>query len=128
MGPITKIAVVGIGGGVGAIARYLINISPLASIFDKFPLATFLINILGCFAIGFLIVAFAEHYAESEALRLALIVGFLGAFTTFSTFESEIYGLAREREVLIAIAYLMLSVAVGFIAVAAGVILARKIA
>ena len=126
METMVRIFAVAGGGALGAVARYLINISPIAHVFQKFPLATFLINVSGSFAIGFLMVLFADKVPVSEEMRLAIIVGFLGAFTTFSTFEMEIYGLVEERQFLMALGYLVLSVVVGFIGVAAGVMLARK--
>lgn len=118
---------VGVGGAFGAIARYLINISPLANEGVKFPLPTFVINVTGSFLIGFLFVMFAERFEVSENIRLALAVGFLGAFTTFSAFELEIFLLMRDRQVLTAFAYLMLSVLTGFIGVLAGVALGRRV-
>jgi len=122
-----KIASVAVGGAFGAVARHLINISPLATVAGKFPLPTFIINVAGSFFIGLLFVVFGERMEVSENVRLALIVGFLGAFTTFSTFEMEIFSLARERQTLMAILYLLLSVVVGFIGVSAGVALGRRL-
>ena len=124
---LTKITAVALGGACGAVARYLINLSPLAAMFGKFPFHTFLINITGSFLIGFLLIIFTDKYAENENLRLALTVGFLGAFTTFSTFELEIFELIRERFFVTAFAYLSLSVLVGFVGVAAGVWFGKKI-
>lgn len=121
-----KILSVAIGGSAGAVARYLINISPAANLFDKFPLPTFLINITGSFLIGFLMIVFADKVVVSENVRMAVIVGFLGAFTTFSTFEMEVFGLVRERQMLTALLYLSLSVIVGFAGVLAGVELGRR--
>lgn len=121
-----KIVSVAAGGAAGAVARYLINISPLASIFDKFPLQTFVINISGSFLIGFFLILLTDKWDVGENFRMAVIVGFLGAFTTFSTFEMEIYGLAKEREFSTALLYLFLSVAAGFIGVIAGTKLGRS--
>ena|SRR5580765_3463532 len=121
-----KIFSVAIGGAFGAVARYLINISPLAGVFAKFPLPTFLINILGSFLIGFLMIVFADKFVVNDNLRMAVIVGFLGAFTTFSTFEMEIFGLVREREFVTGFIYFFLSVFVGFAGVVAGVALGRR--
>ena len=121
----TKISAVAVGGAFGAVARYLINHSPLASVFDKFPLPTFLINVSGSFLIGFLLILLTDRFEVSEALRMAVIVGFLGAFTTFSTFEMELYGLTSVRDHMTALLYLLLSVGGGFIAVVAGIRLAR---
>lgn len=122
-----KVLFVGVGGAIGAVARYLINISPLTNVFDKFPLPTFVVNIVGSFLAGLLFVLFAERFEVSEHLRLALAVGFLGAFTTFSAFEVEIFVLMRERQVLTGLAYLLLSVLTGFVGVLAGVALGRRL-
>jgi fluoride exporter len=122
----TKVFSVAVGGALGSVARYLINISPLASVFQNFPLPTFVINVTGSFLIGFLLILLTDKYEVSEAVRMAIIVGFLGAFTTFSTFEMEIYGLSSEREHTTALLYLLLSVVGGFVAVFAGVRLARS--
>lgn len=121
-----KIFSIAVGGAFGAVARYLINISPMARLFGKFPFPTFFINITGSFLIGFLLILLTDKVEVSDNLRLAIIVGFLGAFTTFSTFEMEIYGLTQERQFAMALLYLVLSVVVGFIGVLAGVWLGRK--
>ncbi len=123
---LTKILAIGIGGALGAIARYLINISPLANLFEKFPFPTFFINITGSFLIGFLLILFTDKFAINDNLRLAIIVGFLGAFTTFSTFELEIWELIKENQFPTAFLYLFLSVVVGFIGILSGVWLAKR--
>jgi fluoride exporter len=125
MEPFAKIAMIGVGGAFGAVARHLINISPLAGLFEKFPFPTFFINITGSFLIGFLLILLTDKIQVSEPVRLAVIVGFLGAFTTFSTFEIEIFGLMRERQLVTAFIYLFLSIFVGFAGVLAGVRAAR---
>ncbi len=122
-----KIFAIAVGGAFGAVARYLVNVSPLSGIFDKFPLPTFVINVAGSFLIGFCMILFADKYVANENLRMAVIVGFLGAFTTFSTFELEIFGLMRERQMLTAFLYVALSIMAGFGAVLAGVALGRRI-
>ncbi len=121
-----KIFAIAVGGSAGAVARYLINASPLAGMFGKFPLPTFVINITGSFLIGFLMIVFTDKVVVSENVRMAVIVGFLGAFTTFSTFEIEIYGLVRERHFTTAFLYLFLSVFVGFVGVVAGVAAGKR--
>ncbi len=122
-----KIVLVGAGGALGAIARYLINLSPLANVFEKFPLPTLVINVLGSFLIGFCLIVLTDRIEVSDNFRLAVIVGFLGAFTTFSTFEMETYGLLKERLAVSAVVYVFLSVLIGFAALLAGIWLGRKI-
>jgi len=111
------------GGAFGAVARYLINISPLGSALQPFPFHTFIINVTGSFLIGFL----AMKLEMNETMKLLLLTGFLGAFTTFSAFEFETFELMRGRYLLTAILYVGLSFTVGFIGVAAGVWLGRKV-
>lgn len=127
MNHLWNISGVAIGGACGAVARYLISVSPLANLFEKFPFPTFFINVVGSFLIGFLFVFTSEKFAAHENLRLAVSAGFIGAFTTFSTFELEIFELVREKLFLHAFAYLFLSVFIGFIAVSGGVWLAKRI-
>jgi len=124
---ITKIAFVAVGGAFGAVARYLINISPLSRLFEHFPFPTLFINVTGSFLIGFLLIYLTDRITVSDNLRMAVIVGFLGAYTTFSTFEMEIFGLMKERLFLTAFLYLLLSVLVGFVGVVAGAHLARDL-
>ncbi|HKX82844.1 MAG TPA: fluoride efflux transporter CrcB [Pyrinomonadaceae bacterium] len=127
MEALTKIVYVGVGGAAGAIARHLINISPLASVFERFPLPTLLINVSGSFLIGFLLYLMTDKIDVSDGLRMGVIVGFLGGFTTFSTFEMEIYGLIKTGSVGLSVVYLVLSIAAGFAALLAGVALARSL-
>lgn len=124
---IVKILSIAIGGAFGAVTRYLLNISPLAGLFAKFPFPTFFINITGSFLIGFLLILLTDKFQINDNLRLAVIVGFLGAFTTFSTFEMEIYGLIQEKHFLTALLYLFTSVFFGFISVLCGVWLAKRL-
>jgi fluoride exporter len=122
-----KIASIAAGGAAGAVARHLINISPLAGLFEKFPFPTFFINVTGSFLIGFLLIVMTDKFEVSDNLRMAVIVGFLGAFTTFSTFEMEAYGLAKERLFSSALLYLLLSVLAGLVGVIAGVALGKRV-
>ncbi|HEY8563543.1 MAG TPA: fluoride efflux transporter CrcB [Pyrinomonadaceae bacterium] len=127
MDTLTRILAVAAGGALGAVARYLISVSSLQNLFKPFPFPTFFINITGSFLIGFLLVLFTDKFPIGENLRYALLVGFLGAYTTFSTFELEIWELLKESQYVTAFLYLFLSVAAGFAGVALGIALARKI-
>ncbi|MFL6467772.1 MAG: fluoride efflux transporter FluC, partial [Pyrinomonadaceae bacterium] len=73
------------------------------------------------------LILFTDKFPVSDNFRVAVIVGFLGAFTTFSTFEMEIYSLIRERFFAMALAYLLLSVVLGFIGLIAGIRLASRL-
>lgn len=126
METVGKILAVAAGGALGAVARYLINNSFLAFVFHTFPLPTFLINITGSFLIGFFFALATERVEMSENLRLFLSVGFLGAYTTFSTFEFEIFSLIQARVFVSALLYAVLSLALGLSGVWFGILLARK--
>jgi len=125
METLAKFAAVAGGGAIGAIARYSLN-QLFAKIFAPFPFATFFINITGSFLIGFLAVVFTEKLTDSENWRLFLMVGLLGAYTTFSTFELETFELMREKQLLVAFFYVAVSFAVGLIGVFSGVWLGKK--
>lgn len=127
METVIKISAVAAGGALGSVARYLVNISPLATLFEKFPFPTFAINVIGSFLIGFVVTFGAGRVDMSANVTLAIIVGFIGAFTTFSTFELEIFTLARDGALLTAFLYLFLSVFLGFVGVLAGVGLGRSL-
>jgi len=117
---------VGVGGFLGANARYLSARWVDAAIGGRFPLGTFLINVSGSFLLGLLGGVLAARLTpHGDALRLALGVGFLGAFTTFSTFEFETHALLDDGIWWTAAANVVLSVVVGLIAVRAGLVLAR---
>jgi fluoride exporter len=118
----SKILTVAIGGAVGAVARYLLYLSPLSSAFPNFPFPTFFINITGSILIGFILTKFEAN----ETLRLLLVSGFLGAYTTFSTFEFEAFQLTQTKQLVTAFLYVALSFALGFIGVASGIWLAKR--
>ena len=117
---------VGLGGFAGANARFLLARAAGAAVDTPFPLGTFVINIAGSFLLGVLGTIVARQLSpESEALRLALGVGFLGAFTTFSTFEFETHGLLEVGSWLLAGANMVGSVVVRLIALRVAVVLTR---
>jgi CrcB protein len=125
---LTRYLAVALGGALGAIARFYIGSLPLTSKGAPFPTATFIINITGSFVIGFFLTLVTERVPVSPYLRLAIAVGFVGAYTTFSTFEYETARLVEQRDFLYAFLNVTLSLIVGFAAVFAGIFAARKMA
>jgi CrcB protein len=119
--------IVGIGGFVGAIVRYALAVWIGQAWGRAFPLGTFIINVSGSFLIGLLMTLFTERYSFDPAWRLLFVVGFLGAYTTFSTFEYETGKLINDSEWLFAAMNVVLSVTAGFVALKFGEVLAKII-
>ena len=124
---ISKYFIIGLGGFLGAVARYIVALWIGQRWGRTFPLGTFIVNISGCFLISLLMSLFTEKFMVSPQLRLFLVIGFLGAYTTFSTFEYETGNLVKDGEWAIALANVILSVIVGFIALKLGESIAKSI-
>jgi CrcB protein len=117
---------VGLGGFIGANARFVAARLVGALFETKFPLGTFVINVSGSVLLGVLGTLVAQRMVpNSEAMRLALGVGFLGAFTTFSTFEFETHALIEDGSWITATANMFASLFIGLLAVRAGIVLAK---
>jgi CrcB protein len=112
------------GGILGVNARYWLGLWMNRWVSPQFPWATFTINVSGSFAIGFLTVSLARWLPHPNA-RLLVIAGFLGGYTTFSTFAHESHTLWERGELRLALAYMAGSVLAGFVGVVVGVALAR---
>jgi CrcB protein len=123
----TNIVIIGVGGFIGAVARYAIALWIGQRWGRSFPLGTFIINVTGSFLIGLLMTVMAERFTENPQWRLFLVVGFLGAYTTFSTFEYETGALMKDSEWLYAGLNVVLSVVVGFVALKLGEVIAKSI-
>lgn len=123
----TNIIVIGIGGAAGAISRYAVALWVGQRWGRSFPLGTLAVNVSGCFLIGLLMTLFLEKYMVSPEWRMFLVVGFLGAYTTFSTFEYETGALLGDGELLWAGLNIILSVAFGFAALKLGELIARSV-
>lgn len=120
-----NILAVFLGGGIGACLRYLTGICCINLFKINLPIATFLINIIGCFLIGFLYIIFVEKIQSTNPLKLLLTVGFCGGLTTFSTFSAELFEMIQNQQFLHASLYAVLSVIIGCVAVYFGGFCAR---
>ncbi|HEX8143418.1 MAG TPA: fluoride efflux transporter CrcB [Pyrinomonadaceae bacterium] len=118
---------VAVGGALGAMLRFYLGGSVLARTAAPFPTATFVINITGSFIIGFFLTLVTERIPVNPHLRLAVAVGFVGAYTTFSTFEYETARLVEEGDYVRACLNVVLSFVAGFIAVWGGIFAARML-
>lgn len=116
---------IGLGGFIGANGRYWLGSLINRWLGTGFPWATGLVNITGALLIGIIATLFADKAIENEGLRLFLIVGVLGGYTTFSSYTLEAVGLMQEDRWLSAISYLVLSNVVGILACVGGVMIAR---
>lgn len=117
---------VGIGGFMGAIARYVV--AGWASRADEtFPWGTFAVNISGSFLLGFVIGLMGERFAVHPDLRIGITVGFIGAYTTFSTFALETFELGETKAFAVAALNVIASVGVGLAAIWAGLAAGRSI-
>ena len=122
-----NIVIIGIGGALGAVTRYGVALWVGQRWGRSFPLGTFVINMSGSFLIGLLMTLLAERFTVNPQWRLLLVVGFLGAYTTFSTFEYETGALLKDGEWTYAMLNVILSVVAGFIALKFGEIIAKAI-
>ena len=121
-----KIAIIGMGGCVGAILRYLVagGVHTLART-SSFPVGTLTVNIAGCLLIGFGGGLVESRQFFSPEWRAFLFVGMLGSFTTFSTFGLETFNLAKQGQWLASFGNVGISLVVGLVAVLAGHMLSR---
>ncbi len=123
----SNVLIIGIGGFIGAVSRYWVALWIGQRWGRSFPLGTFVINVTGSFLIGLLMTIMTERIIENPQWRLFLVVGFLGAYTTFSTFEYETGTLLRDSEWLYAAVNVIGSVIVGFAALKLGEMIAKSL-
>ncbi|CAI8329964.1 MAG: Putative fluoride ion transporter CrcB [Porticoccaceae bacterium UBA1117] len=116
---------VAIGGALGSIARYALS----TYIFDisshKFPYATLIVNVLGTFVMGILFVVIVERAAMPAEMRSLLMIGFVGAFTTFSTFSLDALGLWQNGHIFMSLVYMLATIILCLIAISSAIWLTR---
>ena len=115
-----QILLVGIGGFIGSIARYFVSKLNLSWHFLSIPMGTLTVNIIGSFIIGFIVGVSAKSELITPGLRLFLMVGICGGFTTFSSFTLENMTLMQNGHFLSVLIYTGLSIFFGFLAVYLG--------
>ena len=122
-----NLLIIALGGALGAVSRFLLGTGLSRALGSALPYGTFVINIVGCFAMGLLMTIIVDREMIPAAWRLFLCVGFLGGCTTFSSFGYEALILLTEGRLLAALAYVGGSVVLGLVAAAAGVLCARAV-
>ena len=115
------------GGGIGSVIRFMLGAWIGQHWGRSFPLGTFVINVTGSFLIGLLMTLIAVRVIVNPQWRLLLVVGGLGGYTTFSTFQYETGKLAMDGELVYAALNMVLSVGVGFMALKLGEVIAKTI-
>ena len=120
-----KLLAIAVGGAVGALGRYLLSTFIYQRLGQEFPTGTLVVNVLGSLMMGFLFVLFIERMTVSADLRALLLIGFLGSFTTFSTFSMETVTLLGQTEYLKAAMNVLFSVLLCLAATWLGMIVAR---
>lgn len=118
------ILAIGLGSCLGGISRYLLSQFIQNKFLSTYPFGTLAVNIIGCFLIG-IIFGLSERGNFTMIWRLFLVTGFLGGFTTFSSFSNETVALLRDGEIWHAFSYIMSSVVIGLIATFSGISLIK---
>ena len=119
---------VALGGGIGAAARFVVNVWSVRVLGTEFPWHTLIVNVLGCFIMGLLTGLMAQKLNLSPEARAFLTTGILGGFTTFSAFSVDVVLLVERKAMLAAGAYVAASVLLSIAAVFAGLHLMRTLA
>jgi fluoride exporter len=116
---------VALGGAIGSLLRFGVNLAAPRLMGQDFPWATLTVNVVGSFLIGLFTAVLAEKFADQPDLRLFLTTGVLGGFTTFSAFSLDVFGLMQRGENSLALIYALASVALSILAVFGGFMVSR---
>jgi fluoride exporter len=120
-----KYLLIAVGGALGSLARYAVGSTVANRMGSRFPYGTFVINLTACLIIGFSLTLMNRRTGMNPAWRLLIPIGFVGAYSTFSTFEWETYVSLESGAFLIGALYVALSCLLGLLAVWLGAVLAR---
>lgn len=118
---------VALGGAAGSMLRYATGLGATRLLGPGFPWGTLIVNVAGSFVIGLFVEAIARRFGASEPARLLLVTGFLGGFTTFSSFSLDAAALIERGQAGLALLYMGGSVILSLAAVFAGLALARVV-
>jgi len=118
---------IAVGGALGAMLRYFIGVVAAERFGPRFPVGTLSINLSACFMIGLILEYMNHHTGVNPAWRYAFAIGFIGAFSTFSTFEWETWSDLTNGAFWLGILYVAVSLIAGLIAVAIGAFTARSL-
>lgn len=122
-----QVIAIALGGAGGAVLRYWTATAVYSVLGRGFPWGTLVVNVLGSFVMGFLSIVLIERMSLGPEWRAAILVGFLGAFTTFSTFSMETLNLLEEGAVIRALLNMFVSVLLCVAAAGVGVIIGRQL-
>lgn len=120
-----QVLFVGLGGAAGSILRYLTSIITMKYYSTSFPIATLIVNVVGCFVAGLIFGLISQDTTEAQNLKLLLLTGFCGGFTTFSAFALENVKLMNSGNTTTAVVYTGTSIAAGLLAVWIGLLITR---
>lgn len=120
-----KILLIGVGGFLGALSRYYVSKGSMMILGNRIPFGTLVVNVVGSFILGFIFTLSVEKLAISENMRFLIATGFLGAFTTFSTFSVESLYLIEDGAYMSATAFIAGNVILSLAAAFIGIYLAR---
>ena len=123
----TQMMAIAAGGAIGALLRYWTSLAVHSRLGSGFPYGTLMVNVLGSLLMGFLYIWLIERIAAGATLRAFLLIGVLGAFTTFSTFSLETLNLVEGGQLGKALLNVVVSVTVCITAAALGIIAARQL-
>jgi fluoride exporter len=124
---VSRLLFIGVGGALGSIARFEVTAFVQSRMGGPYPWGTFVVNVTGCLLMGVAMALLTARQPASEAWRYLVPIGFVGAYTTFSTFEVDLFSANASAAWFVSIAYLAGSVVVGYVALWAGMLLGRSL-